>query len=221
MKFSLKIEQLSEYVCRQVNTLIPDGLDIHKSIIIDCMPDTLDRLSNCFKHIALKSYRDKKGEEYFNHNNGNHYSMFLYYLTNTVWKKTGDEQVASKLFMLNKIINCVDIFYEVELPDIFVLIHPVGTILGRAKYSDYFVVYQGCTVGSREVEEYPIIGENVMMCSHSSILGKCKLSNNIVIGAHTFLLDTNVEENKVVLGQYPSNRIINTTKRKTDDVFIK
>lgn len=35
-------------------------------------------------------------------------------------------------------MNGIDIFYDVVLPDFFTLNHQVGTVLGRASYSDGF-----------------------------------------------------------------------------------
>ena len=44
--------------------------------------------------------------------------------------------IADKIYYLNKILHSVDIYHEVELPSTFFLEHPVGTVLGRAKYQD-------------------------------------------------------------------------------------
>ena len=37
-----------------------------------------------------------------------------------------------KLFLLNKALHGCDIYYEVALPSVFLLVHPLGTVLGRA-----------------------------------------------------------------------------------------
>lgn len=44
-------------------------------------------------------------------------------------------------------MNGVDLFYAIELPQKFGAEHPLGSVMGRAKYSEGFFFYQGCTVG--------------------------------------------------------------------------
>lgn len=39
-------------------------------------------------------------------------------------------------------MNGIDIFYDVVLPDFFTLNHQVGTVLGRASYSDGFHLFR-------------------------------------------------------------------------------
>ena len=51
-----------------------------------------------------------------------------------------------KFYYLNKIMNSVEMFYEVELPSVFCCDHPLGSVMGRARYSDFFYFSQGCTV---------------------------------------------------------------------------
>ena len=51
--------------------------------------------------------------------------------------------MASYAYYLNKIMNSVDWFYAIELPDVFCAEHPVGSVLGRAKWNgNRFFVYQ-------------------------------------------------------------------------------
>ena len=50
--------------------------------------------------------------------------------------------MSDKLYALNKAMASVDLFYQVELPDIFTFDHPLGSVMGRASYSDYFTFSQ-------------------------------------------------------------------------------
>jgi len=63
-----------------------------------------------------------------------------------------NKNVCEKIYCLNKCLNAIDIYFEVELPNIFLLVHPLGTVLGKAKYNDFLLVYQQCTVGSNNKE---------------------------------------------------------------------
>ncbi len=65
--------------------------------------------------------------------------------------------IADKAYALNKALHALDAFYEVELPDVFAVQHPVGTVLGRATYSDYFICYHNCTVGANLDNDYPVV----------------------------------------------------------------
>lgn len=63
-------------------------------------------------------------------------------------------------------MHSVDWYYEIELPDHFMVEHPVGSVLGRATYGDYMYIYQGVTIGGNiSLNEgnvaYPVLGENV------------------------------------------------------------
>ena len=60
-------------------------------------------------------------------------------------------------------MHAVDAFYEVQLPDVFAVQHPVGTVLGRANYSDYFICYHNCTVGANLDNDYPSFGRGIVM----------------------------------------------------------
>ena len=108
------------------------------------------------------------------------YSIFLFYLSNTI-SALGPQHrsLADRVSYLNKALNSVDLYHEVELPKIFFLDHPLGSVLGRARYSDFFSFSQNCTVANNN-GVYPRLGENVSMMSGATVLGDCD------IGSHWF-----------------------------------
>ena len=65
-----------------------------------------------------------------------------------------------------------------ELPNVFAVQHPVGTVLGRASYSDYFMAYQNCTVGANLKGDFPSFGKCAVMYGGSRIIGKTAIGNN-------------------------------------------
>ncbi|WP_218157038.1 hypothetical protein [Donghicola eburneus] len=103
---------------------------------------------------------------------------------------------------MNKAINGLDLYYEVEMPDIFLLDHPVGTVMGRAKYSNHFSFGQNCTVGNNK-GIFPEIGERVNMMSGSKILGKSRIGNNVIIAANAYIKDQDVPSHTIVFGASP------------------
>lgn len=146
--------------------------------------------------------------------NSCHYAIFLYYLSNDLSKSRRD--IADVVYCLNKALNGFDVFHSIELPDVFNWEHPVGTVLGRAKYSNNFLVYQNCTVGGNFADgqiHYPVIGKNVTMFSYSCMLGKCTIGDNVIISSHAYLKDVDIPSNSIVFGSSP-NLIIKENKLK-------
>ena len=135
------------------------------------------------------------------------YSIFLYYLANTIWKETGNRELCSTIYYLNKCLNAVDWFYEIELPDIFDVEHPVGTVMGRGQYSNRFIFYQGCTVGGSingGITYYPKMGEYLTMYANSTILGDCIIGANCVLAARALVKNQDVPPNSIVYGESPN-----------------
>lgn len=113
-------------------------------------------------------------------------------------------------------MNGLDMFYAIDLPKHFGAEHPVGSVLGRAEYGDNFYFYQNSSVGGtiKEGKEvYPVIGKNVQLCSGASILGQCKIGNNVIIGAGTLVKNQDIPDNSIVFGSSP-NLIIKNNKYK-------
>jgi len=208
---------LCEYVSKQLNVFFPDNRIVISEDIAKYFDDTIYRLEYCFKNIHRPYYN--QSVLIFNHLHGDHYAMFLYLLSNTVWKADQNEQLASKIFLLNKALHGIDAFYSVELPEIFLFIHPVGTILGKAQYKNYFAVYQNCTVGASEDNSYPFFSEEILMYSKSSVIGDCNIGRNVVFAANTSLINTNIKDNKLVLDSYPNNKVIENNKNVIDRIF--
>lgn len=74
------------------------------------------------------------------------YCNYLYWLSREAFIK-GFIDVADKIYYLNKMLNSIELFYEIQLPDIWSCEHPLGSVMGRGQYGNYFLFYQGCTVG--------------------------------------------------------------------------
>lgn len=134
----------------------------------------------------------------------NGYTVFLYKLSNKLYKNNYIE-TASKIYYLNKIMNSVELFYEVEMPQNFFLDHPLGSVMGRAKYGEFFTFSQGCTVGENK-GIYPQIGNFVKMMSNSKIIGSSISGNNCIIAANTYIKDAVIPDNTIVFND--GNKLI-------------
>lgn len=148
-------------------------------------------------------YYSKSDTTYFDLYHSGQYSIFLYYLSYISNKKYNDSRSANLLYYLNKILHSVDWYYEIELPQVFGVEHPIGSVLGRAKYSNGFFIYQGCTVGGNN-GNYPILGKNIILYSNASVLGKSVLGNNVIISSGTLIIDQDVPDNSIVFGNSPN-----------------
>lgn len=203
---SLDSGDLLRYTVEQLNTFFPDNYKITSRDIGGCLETTLERLEYCFYEVNDKYFPKKNNTAEFNHLNSDHYSMFLYILSNTTFKDFKDQRVCTKIFLLNKCLHGIDVFYDVELPKIFLFAHPIGTVLGKAKYSDYFLVYQKCNVGGNK-DKYPVLGKYLSMHPGAVILGNCNVGENCKIAAGSFLLDMDLENDSVYIGN-PRDYII-------------
>jgi len=127
------------------------------------------------------------------------YTMFLYFLSNTIFKHEGINTLSDKIYNLLKIVSSADIYYEIELPGIFMFDHPMGTVLGRAKYGNYFSFSQCCTVGNNK-GIYPSFGNNVMLMGHTKVLGNSNIGDFVVVSANTYIKDIDIPSYSIVFG---------------------
>lgn len=202
MIISVSKNNLNELILKQLNALlmfdpkINDNLHLTKSI-----DESLEKAEFCFSHIRNKYFR-KNGNVYFDVYHTDQYAMFLYFLSNTIYKKFNNTLLATKVYYLNKILHSIDVYFEVELPSIFMFSHPLGSILGRAKYNNYLIVYQHCTVGSNK-GIYPTLGKGVVLYAGASILGQSNVGENSCISANALVKDQDVPPNSIVFGTSP------------------
>jgi serine O-acetyltransferase len=203
---SLQENELAEYLSSQINCFFPSKKSVSVKDILDVQNQALQRVEYCFSKIKIKYFCDRKNT-IFNHLNSDQYSMFLYFLCNTTYKKFGNLELASKFYLLNKSLHGIDVFYEVDLPDVFVFIHPIGTVLGRASYKDFFVVYQRCGVGSNKGSQ-PNLGEYLTLHPGASVLGNSNVGNNCSVASDSLVIDQNIEDKKTYIGNPKKHYLI-------------
>jgi len=216
MKMSLSPVSLRDYVHRLVSRYLPDGY-ANADSDARAFAQALERVEHCFTHIRRKYYVEQ-GEVVFDHLNGDHMATLLYFHANSVWRDTGDTDLPTRLSYLNKILHGLDLFYSVAMPEVFLLVHPLGTVLGKARYNDYLVVYQNCTVGA-VTDIYPRFGKGTILYSRSSVLGDCTLGDNVVLAANALVVDSDVPADTVVVGQYPALRLLPNVRSVRERCF--
>lgn len=192
---------LIRYLNTQLINFFPDNYNNIEEInnIID---DVLDRLLYSLKFVKLNSHSQ------FHFLHSDLYAQFIYLVSNTAFNK-GYINLAEKSFYLNKSLHGINCSYTTELPEIFLFLHIVGTVLGKAKYYDFLVVNQNVTVGSNKGES-PIINEGVMLRPNSSVIGKSIIGKNSSLSINATVFNSTVLENKIVIGKSPNLIIIDS-----------
>lgn len=217
MDTSLGPDELAAYVASQVGAFFPDER-VDAAQLARPLARALERAEHCFSNVGRK-YFAQDDRTVFNHLNTDQYAMFLYLLSNTVFRMEESPSIAAKVYALNKALHSIDAFYEVELPDVFLFQHPVGTVLGRATYGDYFCAYQRCSVGASLDGAYPTIGRGVVMYGGSAIIGAARIGDNCLLSVGTTVMDADIPSNSVVFGASPGLSVRSTSRDVVRDIF--
>lgn len=219
MNIDIGRHDLSKHVKMQLNNLFGQCDDIEKYLDM-----TLQKCELCFKMNKSSYYHNEIGEVTFSPFHSGQYSVFLYYLSNTIHVMDNNKKLATVVYYLNKVLHSVDWYYEISLPQYWGVEHPVSSVLGRANYSNGLFIYQGCTVGGNK-GNYPIIGKNVILYANSTVIGNSKIGSNVLISTGTIVKDDIVPDNCIVFGQSPNLIIKNKNKEYIDkaisDFWIK
>lgn len=193
-------EEIAPLLCHQLESFFPLS-DAEKKCIKTSWGGVESRIEKCFDKTSNKYYH-RNGDVFFNPFHAGQYTIFLYFYSREVFLN-GNSLLADKIYFLNKIMSSCDLFYEVDLPEFFMLDHPQGTVIGRAKFSNGLSFSQYSTVGNNN-GIYPVIGENCRMCMNSAIIGNCRIGDNVTIGAGALVKDTDIPSNSLVFGQSPN-----------------
>ncbi|MFH2091017.1 MAG: serine acetyltransferase [Pseudomonadota bacterium] len=215
---SLSTEALCVYVAKQMDHFFPDK-QINPAQVNLHVKKALKRTEYCFSNINVKYYTNGT-DVFFNHLNADHYVVFLSYLANTVWKDTADVALSSKIYYLNKSLHAFNLFYEIDLPDIFLLVHPFGTVLGRGRYKDYLVVYQRVSIGADKDDIYPVLGKGVVLYGGSALIGDCNIGNNCLVSAGTIVMGETIPDDCVIFKKNSQTAYKKTSKSVMDRYFI-
>lgn len=205
MRLEIPIEDIGKLLSHQISNMfiLENG---NENLIHNAMPIVMQKVKENFSH-SVNKYYNRNGETYFNPFHSGQYCIFLYYISRQIAHPEDPNDrnaiLADKIYYLNKVMNSVDLFYEIELPAHFGVEHPLGAVMGRAKFGDHFFFYQGCTVGGNHLM-YPTIGNNVKMCANSTILGNSQIGDNVTLGAGALVKDQDIPSNMNVFGQSPN-----------------
>jgi len=203
---------LLRYLLRQLENLLPDGRDCAAPIEAH-LDAALARIRHCI--AGVKAWPAER----FDYLHSSQYCQFLYYLSNTIWKQTGETEVPTKLFLLNKALNGIDCFYEIELPEVFFIGHSVGIVLAKASYGEQLVLYQNSTVGKNHGVA-PVIEAGVVMYPHTAIIGRCLVRAGTVVSQGTGIVNRDTPGDCIVFDGAAGELAFKPLRRPVlDDIF--
>jgi serine O-acetyltransferase len=184
------------------------------SIVEDVYEIVIKKLDTCFKYVKNKYYQEN-GKTKFDPLHVGQWTMFLYYMAREATLTSSE--LSDKLYGLGKCFSSADIYYGVDMPEVWFFDHPQGSVMGRAKYSDFFTFSQGCTVGNNK-GKFPVFGEHVTMLSNSKVLGNCVIGDHVIFSANSYVIDSDIPAYSIVFGVSPNITIKSITKGKFNEL---
>jgi serine O-acetyltransferase len=207
-------QELIDYTCAQVANFYPDRRnEMVRTQVSRHLDEALTRLERCINAVRMWT----PGR--FNYLHSSQYCIYLYYLANTIWHNERDGAVPTRLFGLNKALNGIDLFYEIEMPEVFFIGHSVGIVLAKATYGNYLVLYQNSTVGKNHGAA-PVIGEGVVMYPNTTIIGRSHVADGTILSQGTSIINRETPGHCIAYPGEMGNLLFKPSKRAVlDDIF--
>lgn len=215
MRTSLPPSDLGRYLGAQLERTFPDGRNHDVQAVVDA---ALARIEHSFARIVLPGY-SRDGEGTFSHLQGDQYAAFLYFASHAAWRDRENEDLASRLFLLNKSLNGLVCMYDTVLPDVFVLMHTVGTVLGKATYGNYFVAAQNVTVGT-DRDGRPTFGERVILYGGSTVVGGARIGDRVTVATNAVVRGRDVPSGSIVAGSAPG-LVVKPASRDVSELYFR
>ena len=188
---------LLAYVTAQCAAIVPDGRETTFRAVADVhFDEALERLHRCIN--ACAPWRPDE----FNVLQSSQHTIFLYYLANTIFKRSGDTEAPTRLFLMNKALNGIDLFYEIAMPEVFYIGHSVGIVLAKATYGNYLVLYQNSTVG-RHKADIPVLGDRVVLYPNTAVIGRSVVEDDAVVSQGTSVVNKRVPKGSIAFAGAP------------------
>jgi serine O-acetyltransferase len=185
-------DALAGYVCRQLANIVPDGHPAREPVQA-ALPVALQRSERCV--AGVRAWQQGGFDPLVS----GQYASFLYLLSHELWARHGDAATATRLFLLNKCLHGLELFHEVELPEVFFLSHTPGLVFAKADYGNRLVVHQGCTIGRKVGGPRPALEERVVLFPGAMVIGRCRVRAGSVLAPGVCLVDTDTPGDCYVL----------------------
>jgi serine O-acetyltransferase len=112
----------------------------------------------------------------------------------------------AKIFsLINFVVFGIEVAVNCEIGEGLYFPHTVGTVIGARKIGRNALIYQGVTIGAKELDFTvnlslrPLLGDDVVVGSGAKILGGIEISNGVSIGANA-VVTKSLPANVVAVG---------------------
>ena len=130
-------------------------------------------------------------------------AVLLDRISNEIHKTEGEHPVLDHLAFIMRATTAMEIYYTATIGEAFTVNHGAGTVIGpRHVIGRNFTVYQGVTVGQREIrspEQHATIGDRVFLFSGAKVLGALRIGDDVRVAANAVLL-TDAESGRTYAG---------------------
>jgi serine O-acetyltransferase len=186
---------LIDYTVAQLSNFFPDGQTKNeKKLIAEHIDEALVRLNKCIN--AVKTWE----KDTFNYLHSSQYCTYLYFLSNTIWVRSCTIHVPTKIFLLNKLLNGIDLFYEISMPDIFFIGH---------------------STGGKNHGVAPALEAGIIMYPNSAIIGNCKIGSEAIIAQGVSVIGRDVSPGSMVFTGRAGMLNEKPLKRRIIDDFFR
>jgi len=203
-------ESLLAYTVAQCAAVVPDGREAAFRATADAhLDEALERLHRCIN--ACAPWRPDE----FNVLQSSQHAIYLYFIANTIWKRSGETESPTRLFLMNKALNGIDLFYEIAMPQVFYIGHSVGIVLAKATYGEFLVLYQNSTVG-RHKDQIPVIGERVVLYPNTAVIGRSVVEDDAVVSQGVSVVNKHVPKGAMAFAGPPGELVF---RPRPDDLL--
>ena len=163
---------------------------------------TYSKTAAIFSRLRGKYFNDAKGPVLRVAHNAQ-YTIFLYELSRAVFKQ-GERDQADRVYALLRMVSSVDLYYEVELPELWGCDHPLGSVIGRGRFAPQSTLFfsQNCNIGNSRGAQ-PEIRGNLHMAANAAVLGKTSVSGNVYLANGACVIDGGDLSDCLVFGRSP------------------
>ncbi len=122
-------------------------------------------------------------------------ATYFYRLSHALFLR-GVELIPDVIATLARWMTGVEIYYSADIGPGLKVIHGLGTVIGaRSRIGSHFTLYQGVTVGDKlgkdtGLDQRPEIGDYVIACAGSAIVGPVRIGDKTIIGLNSVVLDS-------------------------------
>ena len=75
--------------------------------------------------------------------------------------------------------------------------------------------------GGADGDAYPTFCDGVILYARATVIGRCAVGNNVIFGSGAMVINTDVPNDSVVVGQYPAHRRLPNRESVRDLCFAR